>query len=308
MSEGVPSLAFEKEATERLVSVVIPVYRDAAGLADTLDSLDRQTLPPTEYEIIVSNDGGDPEVRALCEARGVTEVSIIPNRGSYFARNRGIERAAGENLAFVDADIVVPEDWLAVGRDALRTAEYVGGPVAVDKARVTTPAQRYEAATGFRGNTADIRHGFFVTANLFVKRKVFQCLGGFDERLRSGGDNEFGRRVAQVDEYRQRFEEGLTVLHPPRGYRGLVNKAVRVAQGKEMLNRLHPERYQYARPGLGRLVLNVVVPPDPRKVRRTFEPNPHFGFLAFYLFRWRFRAEVSSRLLWLYYGPGPDLA
>jgi glycosyltransferase AglI len=59
----------------------------------------------------------------------VTEVSIVPNRGSYFARNRGIERAAGEDLAFVDADIVVPEDWLAVGRDALRSAEYVGGPV-----------------------------------------------------------------------------------------------------------------------------------------------------------------------------------
>jgi glycosyltransferase involved in cell wall biosynthesis len=70
VTEGAPRLAFEKAAVEGLVSVVIPVYRDAAGLADTLDSLDRQTLPPAEYEIIVSNDGGDPEVSALCEARG----------------------------------------------------------------------------------------------------------------------------------------------------------------------------------------------------------------------------------------------
>jgi len=299
-------LAFERDHVEDFVSVVIPVYRDAPGLADTLDSLDRQTLRPTEYEIIVSNDGGDPEVRALCEARGVTEVSIVPNRGSYFARNRGIERTAGENLAFVDADIIVPEDWLEVGREALRKAEYVGGPVKVDEAGATTPAQRYEASTGFRGNTSELRHGFFVTANLFVKRKVFQCLGGFDERLRSGGDNEFGGRVARVDEYRQRFDEGLAVLHPARGYRGLVHKAVRVAQGKQMLNRLHPDRYDYRRPGLGRLVLNVLVPPDPRKVRRSFEPNPHFGFLAFYLFRWRFRAEVSLKLLDLYYGRRPE--
>src|SRR5690606_28065743 len=108
VNEGAPRLAFERDHVEDFVSVVIPVYRDAPGLADTLDSLDRQTLRPTEYEIIVSNDGGDPEVRALCEARGVTEVSIVPNRGSYFARNRGIERTAGENLAFVDADIIVP--------------------------------------------------------------------------------------------------------------------------------------------------------------------------------------------------------
>lgn len=308
MNEGAPRLAFEKEATEELVSVVIPVYRDAAGLADTLDSLGRQTLPAAEYEIIVSNDGGDPAVSALCEARGVREISIVPNRGSYFARNRGIERAAGEDLAFVDADIIVPEDWLAVGRDALRAAEYVGGPVLVDDARATTPAERYEAATGFRGNTTDNRHGFFVTANLFVKRTVFRNLGGFDERLRSGGDNEFGRRVARLDQYRQCFVEELAVLHPPRGYRALVGKAVRVAQGKETLNRLHPEHYQYARPGLGRLVRNVIVPPDPRKVRRIFEPNPHFGFLAFYLFRWRFRVEVSLRLLWMYQGRGPDLA
>jgi hypothetical protein len=98
------------------------------------------------------------------------------------------------------------------------------------------------------------------------------------------------------------------VLHPPRGYRALVRKAVRVAQGKEMLNRLHPERYQYAHPGLGRLILNVVVPPDPRKVRRSFEPNPHFGFLAFYLFRWKFRVEVSARLLWMYHVRGLELA
>jgi hypothetical protein len=39
-----------------------------------------------------------------------------------------------------------------------------------------------------------------------------------------------------------------------------------------------------------------------------FESNQHFGFLAFYLFRWRFKVEVSLKLLWLYYGRGLKLA
>lgn len=301
MTEGAPRLTFERAAVEGFVSVVIPVYRDTAGLADTLDSLERQSLPRTEYEVIVCNDGGDPEVSALCRHRDVVEVSIVPNRGSYFARNRGIERAAGADLAFLDADVVVGERWVEVGRNALREAEYVGGPVAFDEARVVTPADLFEAAKGFSSNRPEMPQGFLVTANLFVKREVFQDLGGFDERLRSGGDNEFGRRVGQDDRYRRRFEEELAVLHPPRGYRGLVRKAIRVSRGKQTLNRLYPERYQYARPGVGRLLRDVVLPPDPRKVRRRFQPNPHFGFVAFYFFRWRFRVEVSLRLLWTYF-------
>jgi glycosyltransferase AglI len=299
-----PAVTFRTEAVDGLVSLVIPVYRDAAGLADTLESIARQTLPPTEYEIIVANDGGDPEVSALCEAYGVTEVPITPNRGSYFARNRGIERAAGARLAFVDADIIVPEDWLAVGRAALDSAEYVGGPVVIDESKATTPAHHFEASRGFRGNTAENRHGFFVTANLFVRREVFEDLGGFDERLRSGGDNEFGRRVGESGRYRQSFDDRLAVLHPPRAYAALVRKAVRVAQGKRMLNRLYPDRYAYAPPGLVRLIWNLVVPPNPVKARRAFGGSPHFGFLRFYLFRWRFRMEVSLKLLREWYGRG----
>lgn len=306
VTEGVPRLAFEKAAVEGFVSVVIPVYRDAAGLADTLDSLACQTVSRTEYEVIVCNDGGHPEVSDVCRTRDVMEVSIVPNRGSYFARNRGIERSAGANLAFLDADIIVAEDWVAVGRNALREAEYVGGPVGFDESLAVTPAHRYEAATGFRMNSPEIPQGFLGAGNLFVKREVFRDLGGFDERLRSGGDNEFGRRVGQCGRYRQRFEEGLPVLHPPRGYRGLVSKAVRVGRGKQTLNRLYPDRYHYGRPGFGRLVRNAVVPPNPKNMRRDFEPNPHFGFLAFYFFRWRFRVDVSLRLLWMYYGQGSD--
>jgi glycosyltransferase AglI len=301
---GPRPVVFARAPDPGLVSVVIPVFRDAAGLDDTLASLSRQTVDRSAYEIIVANDGGDPSVQAVCRRHAVTEVVIVPNRGSYFARNRALEHAAGAYIAFVDADITVPAEWIEVGRAALQSAEYVGGPVVLDGAKVLTPAHGFEAARGFRRNRPDSDRGFFVTANLFVRRSVFEDLGGFDERLSSGGDNEFGRRVGESGRYRQGFDDRLAVVHPPRGYHALVRKAVRLAEGKAALNRLYPARYQYARPGLLRLLWNAIAPPAPHRVLPSVGSNPNYGFAAFYLFMWRYRMAVARGLLDLFYGKG----
>jgi glycosyltransferase AglI len=285
---------------EGLASVVIPVYRDASGLATTLLSLTRQSLPSTRFEVIVANDGADRAVSDICDRYSAKEVLIPENRGSYYARNRGLEQAAGEYIAFVDADITVPERWLEVGCSALGEADYVGGPVIVNEEEAKSPADYYEVLTGFRSNHPDSGHNFFVTANLFVTRRVFEEVGGFDERLRSGGDNEFGTRVFAAGRFSQGFREELAVLHPPRGYRKLVRKRVRIAYGKEILNRLHPERYSYGRLSTSRRILNILIPPNPGHARSFHARSRACSFTAWYLFLWRFKAELALRLLPIY--------
>lgn len=85
------------------VSVVIPVWNAARYLPQTLQSVLRQTRPPEE--IVVVDDGSTDESAAVAEKFG-TGVRVLrqDNRGESAARNRGIEAAQGDWIAFLDAD------------------------------------------------------------------------------------------------------------------------------------------------------------------------------------------------------------
>ena len=85
------------------ISVVIPCYNAAPFLRETLESVFVQTYPP--LEIIVVDDGSTDESAVIAESFG-SPVRVIrqENQGESVARNRGIEEAGGDWVAFLDAD------------------------------------------------------------------------------------------------------------------------------------------------------------------------------------------------------------
>ena len=90
-----------------LVSVIIPAYKAAAYIDETLQSVLAQTYP--NVEVILINDGSpDTEAFEHAIARYRDRISYLrqENRGPSAARNAGIRRARGEYLAFLDADDV----------------------------------------------------------------------------------------------------------------------------------------------------------------------------------------------------------
>jgi glycosyltransferase AglI len=301
LTHMITNLEFRYPVIKDFISVIIPVYNDEKGLRDTLRSLHEQTLDNSLFELIVVNDGASETISRMCTSYTVKEVKISPNRGSYYARNRGIEESSGEYIAFVDADITVPPHWLERGMEELREAEYIGGPVIIDRNRIRTPADHYEAVTAFRDKRTDEENShFFVTANLFIRRSVIEELGGFDERLRSGGDNEFGRRVYESNRYIQRYSPELSVIHPPRGFSKLVSKRVRIAEGKMMLNRFYPGRYKYKQSSIPLLLLQILLPPRIAKVKNLYNRENTFSLARFYFFIWRFKFSVSWKMMRLY--------
>ncbi|HEX6283849.1 MAG TPA: glycosyltransferase family 2 protein [Pyrinomonadaceae bacterium] len=87
------------------VSVIIPAYNAAEYIGETLDSVFAQTFK--DYEVIVINDGS-PDTEELERAleRYAPQLRYLKqeNRGAAAARNTGIRAAAGELVAFLDAD------------------------------------------------------------------------------------------------------------------------------------------------------------------------------------------------------------
>ncbi|MEM8761253.1 MAG: glycosyltransferase family A protein, partial [Pseudomonadota bacterium] len=101
------------------ISVIIPVFNDAGGLARCLDALARQT-DAAPFEVIVVDNGSDPPLDpatlpALPSLRLIRETAP----GSYAARNAGIAAARAAILAFTDADCRPRPDWLAAGHAAI---------------------------------------------------------------------------------------------------------------------------------------------------------------------------------------------
>ena len=92
-----------------LVSVIVPARDAGPTVVDTLESVRRQTV--TDLEVIVIDDGSTDDT--VARVARVTDPRItlasFPGAGLPTARNRGIARATGEYLAFLDAD----DQWTA---------------------------------------------------------------------------------------------------------------------------------------------------------------------------------------------------
>lgn len=86
-----------------LVSVIIPTWNRCEPLKEAIDSVLRQKEVP--YELLVIDDGSQDGTRAMITAE-YPEIRYFyfPNAGPAAARNRGIEQAHGEWLAFLDSD------------------------------------------------------------------------------------------------------------------------------------------------------------------------------------------------------------
>lgn len=93
-----------------LVSVIVPMYNAEKTIQKTLNSLQRQSV--SNIEIIIVDDGstdrGAELVMAIAEGDNRIKLISQNNSGVCVARNRGIDEASGDWVAFVDADDMLP--------------------------------------------------------------------------------------------------------------------------------------------------------------------------------------------------------
>ncbi len=103
---------------ELRVSVIVPCYNEQAHIGECLDSLLRQNLPATSYEIIVIDDGSHDRTVSIVQQLVATTDGRITflqqnHTGPALARNLGASQARGQILAFLDADMTFAPDFLA---------------------------------------------------------------------------------------------------------------------------------------------------------------------------------------------------
>lgn len=91
------------------ISVVIPAYNEEKYIPKTLESIARLKRKPDEVLVV---DGNSQDDTVKVAERYGARVIVVSHRGIGYARQRGIEEAKGDVVAFTDADTTVPPNWL----------------------------------------------------------------------------------------------------------------------------------------------------------------------------------------------------
>jgi GT2 family glycosyltransferase len=215
-ARGIPAGA---AAAPPEVSVVVPHLNQPEPLAACLAALARQTIAPGRFEVIVVDNGSTPPPAAVVAGFPGVRLLHEPRPGPGPARNRGAALARAAILAFLDADCIPEPDWLRAileGFAADPGAALLGGAVRVfpQTPGRPNPAEAFELVYGFRQQWQIARHGFAATANLAVRRTVFERVGPF-AGIDVAEDLDWGTR-ARAKGFAVRFAPDAVVRHPAR--------------------------------------------------------------------------------------------
>jgi cellulose synthase/poly-beta-1,6-N-acetylglucosamine synthase-like glycosyltransferase len=99
------------------VTIVIPVRNEERILGQCLESIAALDYPRDRLEVIVADSLSTDRSRAIAEQYGA-KIVANPGRTVVSGRNRGLEAARGEFVAFTDADCVVSRHWLRAAVEA----------------------------------------------------------------------------------------------------------------------------------------------------------------------------------------------
>lgn len=187
------------------ISVIIPTHNRPDKIADTVAALRQQTLPATDYEILVMDDGSTPPVVLTGEIENPKcRVLRLEGVERSAARNAGAAAAQGGLLVFVDDDISVGRDFLASHLTAHTEwpEALLVGAISLPNEALATPFGRFRQKLEQQGvphkRGVITARNFCAAANMSIVRTIFQNLQGFDPRLSSGEDQDLALRYSNA--------------------------------------------------------------------------------------------------------------
>jgi GT2 family glycosyltransferase len=168
-----------------LVSFVVIAYNEAGQIVSAITSI-TALEGLGAYEVIVVDDGSRDETAQIVAdiAQHDQHIRLIRCRGNHgrgYARRKGVGAAHGEFVATIDADIILPSDWLLRARAAIRDHDAVGG-TAVPDGDVAYIYRRFGLAPRIVGHTTAV-----TGSNALYRHEIFDEVN-FDPALREGED------------------------------------------------------------------------------------------------------------------------
>jgi glycosyltransferase involved in cell wall biosynthesis len=212
-----------------MITATISTYNRERYLPQVLDSLKRQTLDKTLFEVVLVDNNSPGNTREITEqfiaANPEMQVSyhLETNQGLSYGRNRGIHEAKGKYITFIDDDAYLKEDYLEnlykhFERDPSIGA--IGGPIELDYEEVVPDWENkylnsllgwFDEGSEFKEFT---RKSYPRGSNMSFRMDVFERVGGFNVELGRKGSGMAGSE--EKDIFQRIYTEGnIKVVYAP---------------------------------------------------------------------------------------------
>jgi glycosyltransferase involved in cell wall biosynthesis len=221
-----------------LISIILPTYNRATLLPRAIDSVLAQSFQ--DWELIIWDDGSTDNTSAVVQAYQDARIRYDSdeNRGAAYARNRALEHARAELIAFLDSD----DEWLP-GKLEIQAAVMARHP---EVELLFTDFENITESNGqWRGNFSEYtsvirlqrciqieadcyriqgcflvslaRENFIALDTVIVRQEVLQRAGCFNETLRNSEDFELWWRLGLSGATIARLDQISMIRHKPEG-------------------------------------------------------------------------------------------
>ncbi len=199
-----------------MISVIVPAHNAQTTITACVAALMRQENTPTDYEVIVVDDGSTDDTARLAAQAGARVIQQ-EKRGPAAARNSGIRAACGEITCFTDADCAPLPDWIRqITAPLLADPDIAGvkGAYTTGQREITARFVQTEYEDKYDRLRQYPRITFMDFYSAAYRRAILLAHDGFDERfsLANSEDRELSYRLAALG-YQMIFQPHAIVSH-----------------------------------------------------------------------------------------------
>jgi len=259
-----------------IISVVVIAKNEEQKIAQCIRSIDKQNnIERKHYEVILVDDGSVDATISIAQ-RVCPSIKIIKNPVSSISKNRnlGWKSAQGKYVAYLDADCVASERWLANLLDEIETgdAAAVGGSNSPPENKGRFYETLNVMLNTFVGSRGSVQGMVFKQAkyvdhlpglNIMIRKEVLEEVGGYDECFAlMGEDEDFSRRISALG-YKLKYIPGANVIHYQRdNYMRWAKNMFYYGRGRSWLICRHPQSFSllFAVPVVALFLLPVYLP------------------------------------------------
>jgi len=179
-----------------MLSIIIPTLNEERYLPRLLKSIKKQDFK--DYEIIVADAGSTDKTLKIARSQGcITTGGGLPARG----KNAGAEIARGELLLFLDADVILPKNFLKKSleefkRKDLKIASFCLLPINKNKSHHLVFNIFYNFPTILLEKF--LPHA---ASGILIEKELFKKISGFDETIKLAEDHNLARQAKKMAKY-----------------------------------------------------------------------------------------------------------
>lgn len=171
------------------VSFVIPAFNEELFLPQVIDHIKKHMPAGMSYEVLVADNGSTDHTVELAEQRGA-KVFIDTDASIGGLRNLAVSHSSGEVLVFLDADILLTDDWQQKFPAVFERLQQT--PMIVTGSRYGIPSKPSWIERVWFKPLIQQPSKYINSGHLVTSRKLFNTIDGFDASLETGEDYAFG--------------------------------------------------------------------------------------------------------------------